>query len=35
MILSRGLARGMHGDLRAESTQGTGARFTLALPLAG
>ena len=32
LAISRGLARAMHGDLIAESTQGHGARMTLSLP---
>ncbi len=32
LAISRGLARGMHGDLTVESTLGQGARFSLTLP---
>jgi signal transduction histidine kinase len=32
LAISRGLARGMHGDLTVESTFGEGTRFTLTLP---
>jgi signal transduction histidine kinase len=32
LAISRGFARGMHGDLTVESTLGQGARFTLTLP---
>ncbi len=32
LAISRGLARGMEGDLTVESTLGEGARFTLTLP---
>ena len=32
LAISRGLARGMHGDLTVESTIHEGARFTLTLP---
>jgi PAS domain S-box-containing protein len=34
LAISRDLARGMNGDLRAESAAGTGARLILTLPLA-
>ena len=34
LAISRDLARGMGGDLRAESTPGEGSIFTLVLPLA-
>jgi CheY-like chemotaxis protein len=33
LVISRGLARAMGGDLRAESTPGAGSYFTLDLPL--
>jgi signal transduction histidine kinase len=33
LAISRDLARGMHGDLSAESTEGKGATFTLTLPI--
>ena len=32
LAISRDLARGMHGDLRARSTEGAGSTFTLSLP---
>ena len=32
LAISRGLARGMHGDLTAQSSPGEGAAFTLSLP---
>jgi PAS domain S-box-containing protein len=35
LAISRDLARGMGGDLRAESTPGTGSAFILTLPRAG
>jgi signal transduction histidine kinase len=35
LAISRDLARAMDGDLTVESTEGTGARFTLSLPRAG
>ncbi|MEP6991429.1 MAG: ATP-binding protein, partial [bacterium] len=35
LAISRDLARGMGGDLRVRSTEGTGSMFTLSLPEAG
>ena len=34
LTISRDLARGMRGDLRARSTEGQGSVFTITLPLA-
>ena len=34
LSISRDLARGMHGELTAQSTPGVGSRFTLTLPRA-
>ncbi|MEO5814284.1 MAG: ATP-binding protein [Gemmatimonadaceae bacterium] len=35
LAISRDLARGMGGDLRVRSTEGSGSTFTLSLPDAG